>query len=70
MERLWTRILQGKGMKEYFSVLDGKEYKDVIGWREEKRGDRYVISEQGLNERMRFLKYGEGQYFRRKFTTF
>jgi hypothetical protein len=69
MSRLWTRILQAKGMKEYFSVLHGKEYKEVIGWREERRGDRYVISQKGLNERMRFLKYGEGQYFRRKFTS-
>jgi hypothetical protein len=64
--RIWTRILQGKGMKEYFSVLQGQEYKEVIGWRAAINGDRYVISEKGPNERMRFLKYGAGQYFRRE----
>ena len=64
--RIWKRILQGEGMKEYFPVLKGKEYEEVVGWRASLQ-DRYVISEKGPNERMRFLKYGAGQYFRRMF---
>ncbi|KAH6675039.1 hypothetical protein B0J14DRAFT_27211 [Halenospora varia] len=65
VHRLWQRILQGEGMKEYFTVLEGDEYMDILGSGAVRRGERWRISEQGPNERMRFLKYGEGQFFRR-----
>jgi hypothetical protein len=65
MKRIWKRILQGKGMKEYFSVLEGKKYQEVLGMKAAKWGDRWLISENGPNERLRFLKYGPGQFFKR-----
>lgn len=62
-QRLWNRVLQGEGMKEYFSVLQGEAYHSVCG-DSILGGDRWKVTEQGLNERLRFLKYGAGQYFR------
>lgn len=62
--RLWNRVMQGEGMKEYFSVLDGTAYTPVIGPSATRPGERWVITKQGLNERMRFLKYGPGQFFK------
>ncbi len=67
-KRLWERVLQGEGMKNYLSVLDGKEYARVCGGSAERKGERWVATPQGLNERLRFLKYGAGQFFRSKFT--
>lgn len=64
-KRLWNRVLQGKGMKDYLSVLSGNRYAPVIGKWGSGRGERWVVTEQGVNERMRFLKYGAGQFFRR-----
>lgn len=63
VQRIWNRIAQGKGIKEYLSALDGEEYNPVMGAR---RGERWVVTKQGMNERMRFLKYGAGQFFRSK----
>ena len=63
VERLWKRIFQGEGMKEYLSVLDGEEYYPVVG-DGARRGERWTVTNQGMNERMRFLKYGAGQFFR------
>ncbi|KAF4629587.1 hypothetical protein G7Y89_g8563 [Cudoniella acicularis] len=65
VHRIWLRIQQAEGMKEYFSALEGKKYMSVIESGGVKRGERWVITEQGPNERMRFLKYGAGQFFRR-----
>jgi hypothetical protein len=64
-KRLWARVLQGKGIKEYLSVLEGKEYGSVIGDWPVEIGERWVVSKHGVNDRMRFLKYGAGQFFRR-----
>jgi hypothetical protein len=66
VQRLWTRIMQAEGMKDYFSVMKGKEYFKVVGDGIARRNERWVISPKGPNERMRFLKYGAGQFFRRK----
>jgi hypothetical protein len=64
-KRLWTRVLQGKGIKEDLSALEGKKYRSVMDHWGAERGERWVITSQGVNERMRFLKYGPGQFFRR-----
>jgi hypothetical protein len=64
VQRIWKRILQGEGIKEYLSVLDGEKYYPVVGDGATRRGERWVVSKQGMNERMRFLKYGAGQFFR------
>ena len=64
VERLWNRVLQGKGIKDYLSVLDGQDYYSVDSTI--RNGQRWAATTQGMNERMRFLKYGAGQYFRSK----
>jgi len=66
VKRLWDRVLQAKEVKDYITVLDGKKYTPVIGPRAEIPDERYKSTEQGINERMRFLKYGAGQFFKRK----
>lgn len=63
-ERLWARVLQGKGLRECLSVLDGEEYSSVLGEWTVGRGERWVTAKNGINERMGFLKYGAGQVFR------
>lgn len=68
VKRLWDRVLQAKEVKDYITVLDGKKYTPVIGPKAEIPNERYKSTEQGINERMRFLKYGAGQFFRRKST--
>ncbi len=64
VKRIWKRVLQGEGMKEYFSELVGKKYVPVVGGSAMYKGEKRVVSEQGLNERMRFLRYGPGQFFK------
>jgi hypothetical protein len=66
VQRLWTRIMQAEGMRDYFGVMKGKGYSNVVGDGMVKRNERWVVSPKGPNERMRFLKYGAGQFFRRK----
>jgi hypothetical protein len=61
-KRLWDRVMQGEGMKDYFSILEGEEYTPVVGGTL-SRGDKWVVTKQGLNERLRFLKYGAGHFF-------
>ncbi|KAL2062081.1 hypothetical protein VTL71DRAFT_6347 [Oculimacula yallundae] len=63
-KRIWKRILQGEGMSEYFQELKGKAYVPVVGGSAEWEGEKRVVTDQGLNERMRFLKYGPGQFFK------
>ena len=60
VDRIWARI-QG-------SVPEIEQLKDmagVTGYGPVKRGETWKMTR--LNERMRFLKYGKGQYFRRRF---
>ena len=62
-QKLWDRVMQAEGMKEYFSVLQGEEYEAACG-ESVYGGGRWKVTRQGLNERLRFLKYGPGQFFR------
>jgi len=64
VKRLWDRVMQGEGMKEYFSALQGEKYIPIVGQTAVDKYERWVVTKQGLNERMRFLKYGPGQYFK------
>lgn len=61
--RIWKRVLQGKGIREDIGVLEGKRWEGLtsLGIRS---GQRWLSTDQGINERMRFLRYGAGQYFR------
>ncbi|TVY30180.1 hypothetical protein LHYA1_G001088 [Lachnellula hyalina] len=64
MNRLWKRITQVKEMKDYFSVMEGEKYGSIVGDCLVMQDGRWVIAPKGPNERMRFLKYGAGQFFR------
>lgn len=57
-------------MKDYFSVMEGEKYVPVVGDRMTRLDERWAISPKGPNERMRFLKYSAGQFFRRRFPKF
>lgn len=60
--RIWKRCLNAKGLGEDLGILQGK--RGILGWRACERGDRWRVTR--LNERMRFLRYGRGQFFRGK----
>ncbi|MAD86995.1 MAG: hypothetical protein CL912_28900 [Deltaproteobacteria bacterium] len=62
--RIWKRVLQAEGMKEYFGQLSGEEYVPVVGGSALYKSEVRVVTDQGLNERMRFLRYGPGQFFK------
>jgi hypothetical protein len=70
VDRIWQRCLQGEAgeaLRKRMDVLDGDEKIGACRF----RGRDWVVEKQRwdfrrLNHRMRFLKYGPGQYFRRK----
>lgn len=74
VDRLWARCLQGEvgeTLKKTLEVLDGKRDEKIVGI--VRKGQRWEIQPQkwelrGLNKRMRFLKYGPEQFFRREYT--
>jgi hypothetical protein len=63
VDRLWARCLQAPGLWERLGVIE--DDKDVLGPMKPGRSERWEFRK--LNKRMRFLKYGKGQYFRREF---
>lgn len=70
VDRIWRRCLQGEAgevLRKRMDVLDGDAKVGAC----RLRGRDWVVERQRwefrrLNQRMRFLKYGPGQYFRRK----
>lgn len=62
MEMLWERVCATEGLLEEIGLIEGKP--EVQGEIAATKGNRWKV--KGLNERGRFLKYGPGQYFRRK----
>ena len=66
VDRLWERVCQAPGLREKLSVIENDT--NVLGPRVWKSGQgvgqRWEF--RRLNKRMRFLKYGPGQFFRRK----
>lgn len=71
--RLWARCMQGEvgeTLEAMLGGLTGDAHAEVLGekkkgWRLE-RPTRWVL--KTLNRRMRFLRYGPGQFFRRECT--
>jgi hypothetical protein len=49
-------------------VLQGRPARCVLGSNRARRNEKWVCT--GLNERMRFLRYEGGQYFRRKYSVY
>ena len=64
VQRLWERCLQAPGIRESLGRIENNV--SVQAQRGVDRGDRWRMTR--LNERMRFLRYGPGQYFRREFS--
>lgn len=72
VNRIWQRCLEGEvgeALRKRMDVLDGDEKIGACRF----RGRDWVVEKQRwefrrLNQRMRFLKYGAGQYFRREST--
>lgn len=72
VDRIWQRCLQGEAaevLRKRLDVLDGDE--QLGAWR--RRGPKWTVEKQRwefrrLNQRMRFLKYDAGQFFRREST--
>lgn len=65
--RLWARCRQGE-VGEALEAMVGDEHAEVLGGGREAsrwaRPQRWVM--RGLNRRMRFLRYGPGQFFSRE----
>ena len=59
VDRIWKRIVD-----HVPEILTLKDQPGITGNGPAKRKEMWKMSR--LNERMRFLKYGEGQYFRRE----
>ena len=59
VEKIWSRV---KGAVPELEIL--KEWPEVTGPASVLKKEKWKVV--GLNERMRFLKYGAGHYFRRK----
>lgn len=69
INRIWERVMQHPHMKAQFSFKLGSELGLQVDrktyWREEHWNEN-LWRLKGPNERMRFLKYGPGQYFKRE----
>jgi hypothetical protein len=62
VDRLWERCLLAPGLREQLAVMENGS--PVLGHM--KKGATIKWEFRRLNKRMRFLKYGAGQFFRRK----
>jgi hypothetical protein len=65
VDRLWERCLAAPGLKEKLGVVE----RDVVVLGPSRSGRVQRWEFRRLNDRMRFLKYGKGQFFRREFDT-
>jgi hypothetical protein len=62
--RIWKRVWQCEDVRRDLEVLEGDKYRAVMGDEAVERGERWRISERGMNESMKFLRYEGGGYFR------
>lgn len=62
INRIWERVMQHPNMKRQFISKLGTEL-GLLGKKDHLKENRWLL--KGPNERMRFLKYGPGQYFKR-----
>ena len=63
VDRLWERCLRAEGLGERLAVIDNEE--GITGWK--RKGESQKWKFLRVNQRMRFLKYGGGQFFKREF---
>ena len=62
VRRIWERCLLAPGLREDLEVIEGPEKEGILGKRAVGLGHRWKATR--LNERMRFLRYGKGQFFK------
>jgi hypothetical protein len=60
VERIWDRCLLAKGIEEELGRIEKQP--GVQGHMAAERGDKWRMVR--VNERMRFLRYGAGNYFK------
>jgi hypothetical protein len=60
--RLWDRCLQAPGIKDSLDKIEGNV--SLMGKKAVKEGVRWRFTR--VNNRMRFLRYGKGNYFKRE----
>lgn len=63
VDRLWERCLAAPGLKDKLAVVE----QDVVVLGPSRSGRVQRWEFRRLNDRMRFLKYGSGQFFRREY---
>jgi len=63
VDKIWARCWEVEGVRQKLAVIGGKEEK-VVSWKDAGREGEWRV--RGMNERMRFLKYGVGGFFRRR----
>lgn len=66
VERLWERCLRAQRLGERLGVIEDEE--GITGWKRKGESQRWEF--RRVNRRMRFLKYGGGQFFKREFFSF
>jgi hypothetical protein len=62
VRRIWERCLLAPGLREDLEVIEGKGKETILGKRAVGLGHCWRATR--LNERMRFLRYGKGQFFK------
>jgi hypothetical protein len=60
VRKIWERCLLAPGLREDLGVIEGNV--GILGRKAVEKGHRWRVTR--LNERMRFLRYGKGQFFR------
>ncbi len=69
VERLWKRCLRAPGLEERLREIPGSD-RSITGnarYGQKKRDEKSRFVFHRVNERMRFLRYGSGQFFRGEF---
>jgi hypothetical protein len=60
VKRIWDRCLLAAGIEKELGRIEKQP--GVQGYRAAKRGEKWRMTR--VNERMRFLRYGAGNYFK------
>lgn len=66
VERIWERCLLANGISEELGRI--ADQPGIQGYKAVDRGDKWKFAK--LNERMRFLRYGAGNYFKSELDLF
>lgn len=67
VKRIWDRCALAEGVQEQLARIGGKDSAKVQGFGMEEGGFKWKFVR--LNERMRFLRYGKGMFFKGMFVS-